>query len=963
MQPHHHPFADLPSDSIHSSPSDLNIHVPITVSVSEERSTVHSTLDSEQTPPHLLVISNKQPPAQLLIDLSHAQCPKSTPVTYCSDGEHVQLRTELLTPADHFANDSVLASLEANPSLWTDEPISASSFSTLNPRSEKEASSFSSNPAEPVHHSHPPYSTQGNSMSSFNQHTEGTVHSSSEPQLEPATVETIELDLMPDPLVETLNMIKSDSVAKETNKLPVESDESPTVSISSPKFTAKVISVSNLRTAASQNCDFVPTVSFSADKSDDQGIDLAHLPSKPDVLDPCSPRLDDPLSLAATSLLAKSRYPHPAIQLRQFTTARSGDANSSFMANRSMATFRTLNLTLYDADVADPASECSPLSDAAFPPLSPAVSRENGIQNRYPYSVSSIPPTLVRNLPREPYVPTENELSVAVDALLITGQEDPPTMRHHLRIMKRFAIAKESLRSDEALAPLLTPLLSQMAWAISDEGTQSRGLLALWTILRGAERGANRTVSAGGVKTVLSAMAEHTSSTRVTARAVAVLCVLASHGGESARTEMVANMGVERVTWAMRDLAEEDRSVSSHGAAALAALTGGFVSAAARAGRVGAVDALVGAMHARLDDTRLQAGCCAALAAVVAPVQANRWIAARVCAVETVVKSLRAAPEDPACQRAGCAALAALATDGVGENAKRGGEVGAIEAVCSALILFGEDGGVASEALRAVRALCSNDGLVNAKSVALDPILRVIHVQRFDTDVVRLGCEALRAMLLEPVVRGAITEMRGIDLLAQTLRDGMGRADICEAAVGALANAAVSCTNGKQTIGRVGGIAAIVAAMAEHLDRRGVQEQGCRALRNVVGRSAGILNARLAVECGAMDSAVFAMMGYMRFARVQEHACALLSNVLQQKAWDGREDLESSGRLTGVQMEAVVERTAMLHKDDGRVFEQAQLALQGLRETARRNDEALRKVLGRRPARRVGNHDNYSLVL
>jgi hypothetical protein len=94
-----------------------------------------------------------------------------------------------------------------------------------------------------------------------------------------------------------------------------------------------------------------------------------------------------------------------------------------------------------------------------------------------------------------------------------------------------------------------------------------------------------------------------------------------------------------------------------------------------------------------------------------------------------------------------------------------------------------------------------------------------------------------------------------------------------------------------------------VQAVEQHRMSESIQEHGCRVLRNLADGFE--FNRRLEIESGAINTAVFAMMGSPDNASIQEQALAMLLNLAMSET--------SLGKLQAADVERLAEKALNRH--------------------------------------------------
>jgi len=173
-----------------------------------------------------------------------------------------------------------------------------------------------------------------------------------------------------------------------------------------------------------------------------------------------------------------------------------------------------------------------------------------------------------------------------------------------------------------------------------------------------------------------------------------------------------------------------------------------------------------------------------------------------------------------------------------------------------------------------------------------------------------------------------VADAGGAASVVSAMQGHGGSAAVQEQGCRALTNLMFGSDARKQAVADAGGAASIVSAMRSHRGSLAVQEEGCRALATLVRGS----NARqqVVVDAGGVDSIVSAMQSHGGSAAVQEEGCRALatlvrgSNARQQVVVDaGGVDsivsaMQSHGGSAAVQEEGCAALTNLMNGSNAR---------------------------------------------
>jgi hypothetical protein len=154
------------------------------------------------------------------------------------------------------------------------------------------------------------------------------------------------------------------------------------------------------------------------------------------------------------------------------------------------------------------------------------------------------------------------------------------------------------------------------------------------------------------------------------------------------------------------------------------------------------------------------------------------------------------------------------------------------------------------------------------------------------------GCQALKALALEPANRAAVGTT-AITVVLAALRAHPANAAVQGAACAALSvELAALGADGRAAAGAAGGVATVVAALTQHPADLNVAVHGCNALANLAHGHAQ--NVAAALDAGAVTAALAAMRAFPAAVGVQSAGCMALSGVMTAAGLLGSAHAESA---------------------------------------------------------------------
>lgn len=381
----------------------------------------------------------------------------------------------------------------------------------------------------------------------------------------------------------------------------------------------------------------------------------------------------------------------------------------------------------------------------------------------------------------------------------------------------------------------------------------------------------------GGVKQIMKAIQRYKKLDALQDKGIFALMSLTRDA--AARNCILEERGVECVLRAMVEF-QDVRTILKNGASTLCNLASASEVGKERIGRVDGIDAIINAMNRHETDVELQTCCCLALRNITFGSTTNQWIAGRAYALDSLIRLMKNFSKDTNVQYQGCWALANICSQDPGNKDRAGG--GELIETCIAAMENNMSQTHVVEKSLSVLSNISDKNLDNqvriGKAGGTRLILKALERYRSNETIVIRACSAIRFLCFSRENRDEVFECGGLKLLTRILGDGEDVPDIAESAILALGNAICDHKEGKKLVGRYGGIATIADVMSKHLDHEGIQENCSLALRNL-SDSDELINPRLLGDSGAIDMAVYAMMGYPQNAQIQEQSCAMMFNI------------------------------------------------------------------------------------
>jgi hypothetical protein len=445
-----------------------------------------------------------------------------------------------------------------------------------------------------------------------------------------------------------------------------------------------------------------------------------------------------------------------------------------------------------------------------------------------------------------------------------------------------------------------------------NEQRQVRALNMIGWLVRQLDEVTGIVVETEGMKRVVDAMIDHRTSLALQKSGLVALLELTQTN--IGRTAIVAAKGAECVCWSMKEFASSI-AVQIHGATLLCNMAYGSPETKKRIGKIGGIDAIVDSMKAHPSDSTLQQRCCMALQTLTCDIRVNQWITGRALGIEAILNALRSFPEEASVLFHGCAALCNVCADEP-DNRSRSADSGALELTISLLKGNVSQSDFVEHGLLFLRNMVTEDKAAQLRignEDGVHVVLGCLSEHLGSTTITEYGCSVLRYLFFVEQNRLRVRDHGGMNIFVRVLWESGKYCDVAESALYAVGNAIFDIPANKSSFARHGGIPALIAVMALHLDKVNIQEHGCRALRNL--SNADGLNLRILEESGAVDCAMCAMIAYPQNGFIQEHGCAMLYNLAHE--------VFSLSRMKALNVEAIVETSLKSHPESPNVYGQA----------------------------------------
>lgn len=201
------------------------------------------------------------------------------------------------------------------------------------------------------------------------------------------------------------------------------------------------------------------------------------------------------------------------------------------------------------------------------------------------------------------------------------------------------------------------------------------------------------------------------------------------------------------------------------------------------------------------------------------------------------------------------------------------------------------------------------------------------------------GIFAILSLTGDAEARNSILEERGAECVLWAMGEFQDVRTILKNGSTTLCNLAFASEVGKERIGRVGGIDAIVNAMNRHETDVDLQTCCCLALRNITFGSR--TNQWIAGRACALDSIVRLMKNFQKDINVQYQGCWALANICSNDS--GNKDRAGDGDLIAVCMTAMEDNI-----DETHVVEQSLAVLSNISDQNLENQVRIGKAGGPR---------------
>jgi hypothetical protein len=251
-----------------------------------------------------------------------------------------------------------------------------------------------------------------------------------------------------------------------------------------------------------------------------------------------------------------------------------------------------------------------------------------------------------------------------------------------------------------------------------------------------------------------------------------------------------------------------------------------------RAGRAGAVESVVAAMRAHSGNAEVL--CCAGLALIrmITRNAVNRKKAEDPGVIDVVLVVMRGHTQSAELQTQACSILSAL-TSGNTENKTKAGNAGAIEAVVVAMRRHAQNDDVQTWALDVLSTMSDShtrNRIKAANAGAVEAIAAVIRSSLLGGENLLDGaCRTMRCLQAAPRDVGSNRGgwARALEAVVDAIRDDAGSATMQADACGALRNLIESIAENVALAETADAVEAVVVVMRKHADSAQLQERAC----------------------------------------------------------------------------------------------------------------------------------------
>lgn len=525
----------------------------------------------------------------------------------------------------------------------------------------------------------------------------------------------------------------------------------------------------------------------------------------------------------------------------------------------------------------------------------------------------------------------ENKLRAALEILLFPGEHE--RLEDGIKVMEGFVelLREESghRKRENRIEKVLREIYRVMTDFPENERLVARACRLLGKITTDVPGVHGVIVSTSGVTHIMEAMKKHTESGLVHDTATYALLTVTQQ--EAGRKAIIDGRGAECVTHAINRFLDKT-SVVTNSSLILGNLAYGQEENKKRIGKIGGIDAVVSAMYHHEMDIGLQTRCCLALRNLTFGSRANQWIAGRAGAMENTIRSMNRFPENKEMRYQGLVALVNMLSD-ESRNRERASGIDIVNVCLDVIKKEIKNHVVVEHGLAVLRNLSignEENQLCIGESGGVQLVMECLKMYRTRERIITKGCSALRYLFFLKRNREIMSGSPSLELLVRILRDGADVPEVAENAILALGNAAFDQYESKRAIARYGGICAVVDVMCNHLEAENLQEYGCRTLRNLA--DCDEINVRLLGESGAVDAAIYSIMGYKENEDIQEQAFAMLFNIAFSE--------QNLRIMKDLEVARIVEHALTFHAQNVRIQLQASALLQRLKPLLQTNSQS-----------------------
>lgn len=411
-------------------------------------------------------------------------------------------------------------------------------------------------------------------------------------------------------------------------------------------------------------------------------------------------------------------------------------------------------------------------------------------------------------------------------------------------------------------------------------------------------------VHAGVIEAITSALQKQCHEDHPSAANSALKLLRIFTQTEDHRRTILDLHGMEAIIEVMRSKPGDARG-SSHAALVLSNLAFGSTSVKDEVGLRGGVAAISNAMRLHIKDQAMQARGALALRNLSYKSESNQAIAGENGSISALVNAIETYPEDRETIHQACTALVNL-TNTNEANRTHLSEAGGVKAIAKIMRLYPKSATVSDDCISILRNISVGNEIAQTQigqGNCIGDVIQAMVMFRKDEKLVEKACAAIRYACFVKENRETVGDGNGIQAIVDVIKIHSKNASIVENAFLALGNATFELLKNKTAVGTCGGIEIVKAAIEDHRHNENIQIHGCRLLRNLADNHSR--NQSLLVENEAINTAVFALIGFPDSAAVQEQALAFLLNLAMNE--------DNLQKLRGSEAERLAEKAIQLH--------------------------------------------------